>query len=130
MPQAVQIHDQKGQIKGAVAVPETLVELDAVDDLHPVVKIDMLGPQVSVPVADAALPHPVREQLGMVVCKRAADLPEKLPFPRIEQILRKGPDLREILLHVEADMLSIAVRVDALPALGPCVESGQGFAKT
>jgi len=51
MPQAVQIHDQKGQIKGAITIPETLVELDAVDDLHPVMKIDMLGPQISCSVS-------------------------------------------------------------------------------
>ena len=63
MPQAVQVHHQEGHVQGRVAISEAFVEFDAVDDLHAVMKIDVVGAQVPVAVPDPAGAHAVAEQV-------------------------------------------------------------------
>jgi hypothetical protein len=59
--ETIEVHREKRDLAGDVAVPESVVELDAVEDLDRLGTAHVLRLQISVAIADAAGRDPRRE---------------------------------------------------------------------
>jgi hypothetical protein len=119
------IHVEKGQIGCDIPVSETIIEFNAIDDLNASIKVDMIGTQITMTIANSACFHTTLEEIVPAFKESATNLANELPSFPVQEASCKTLQLPKAFFHVESNHVSLTVVIDLRTLITPFIKGSQ-----
>jgi hypothetical protein len=119
------IHVEKGQIRYHIPVSETIIEFNAVNDLNASKKVDMIGSQVTMTIANSACFNTPLEEALPAFKESATNLANELPSFQVQETSCKRLQLPKVFFHVESNHISLTVVINLRTLIAPFIKGSQ-----
>ena len=121
----IQIHQQKSDIRRSIAIAETFIEFNAIEDVDAVVRhADVFQVDVAIAFPDKSLINPLAEEICVFIREPGNPCLDLLPFHNRKCLVFKGDHLFKVFLPVEHDTIKVAELSNGWGGGGVFVEIG------
>jgi hypothetical protein len=121
----IEIHDEEGQIRCDIRVPEALIEFNAVNNLNVIGKVYMAGSQITVAIPNFACIYALLKKHLSSVQKRPGGRPDELKHPLVKYVPGELVCLLEIFLTIGPDGFPGTVGIYPFACGGLAIEFGK-----